>query len=113
MAAMIKGITVTLYEKTQTGTDAFNRPLYDEQETTVDNVLVEPLTQDDIVNELSITGKKAVYRLCIPKDDTHDWLDVKVSFFNQTFRTYGYPIEYIEDNVPLDWNRKVMVERYG
>lgn len=111
--ALIKGITVTLYEKKQMGMDPFNRPVYEDVATQVDNVLVEPLNAQEIVSEMSITGKKAVFRLCIPKGDTHDWLNAKVSFFDQTFRTYGYPIEYIEENIPLDWNRKVMVERYG
>lgn len=111
--ALIKGIAVTLYEKTVAGTDGFNRPTYTEKAVTVNNVLVEPLSHEDIVNELSLTGKKAVYRLCIPKGDTHNWNDAKVVFFDQTFRTYGYPIQYIESNIPLEWNRKVMVERYG
>lgn len=111
--ALIKGITVVLHDKTQNGTDPFNRPVYTETSVNVDNVLVEPLSQDDIVNELNLTGKKAVYRLCIPKGDAHVWMDKKVTFFGEDWHVYGYPIEYIEDNVPLEWNRKVMVERYG
>ena len=37
---MIQGITVILCERTQTGTDGFNRPVYAETETAVSNVLV-------------------------------------------------------------------------
>ena len=44
---MIRGIKVTLYEKTQTGTDSFGAPIYEEKPVEVENVLVaEPLTED-------------------------------------------------------------------
>ena len=109
---MIKGITVTLYQKTQTGTDSFNRPIYTEEAVNVDNVLVEPLTYTDIVNELSLTGKHAEYRLCIPKGDNHVWEDAKVSFFDKDFHVYSPAGKYIEENVPLSWNEKYLVERY-
>ena len=111
--AMIKGITVVLVSKVQTGTDPFNRPIYEYMETNVDNVLVCPASTDDIVTSQDLTGKKAVYTIAIPKGDVHDWVDAKVKFFGQEWHTLGYPIEGIEANIPLDWNKKVMVERYG
>ena len=110
---MIKGTKVILYEKKKTGVDGFNKPIYKEEKTEVENVLVEPISNDDLVNDLSITGKKEVYRLCIPKGDNHNFLDTKVEFFGKVFKTYGFYTEYIEDNVPLEWNRKVMCENYG
>ena len=111
--AMIKGITVVLVAKIQTGTDAFNRPIYEYAEEKVDNVLVAPATSDDIATSQDLTGKKAVYTLAIPKGDTHNWIDATVRFFGQEWHTFGYPQEGIEANIPLDWNKKVMVERYG
>ena len=53
------------------------------------------------------------YELCIPKGDAHSWDDVTVEFFGQKWRTYGGVQQYIEELVPLDWNKKVKVERYG
>lgn len=111
--AMIKGITVVLVSKVQTGTDAFNRPVYESVEEEVKNVLVAPASSDDIATSQDLTGKKAVYTLAIPKGDTHDWEDATVRFFGQRWRTFGYPLEGIEENIPLEWNKKVMVERYG
>lgn len=108
----IKGITVTLINKVQIGLDPFNNPIYEDQEIEVDNVLVVPTSTDDIVNQLDLTGKKAVYTLAIPKGDDNQWEDVEVKFFNQQWRTFGIPIEGIENMIPLDWNKKVMVERY-
>lgn len=110
---MIKGISVTLYTKLQSGTDAFNRPVYTETAITVDDVLVTPAAAEDVTNELNLSGKHLIYQLCIPKGDTHDWEDKKISFFGRDFRSFGPVEEWIDANVPLRWNKKVKVERYG
>lgn len=111
--AKLKGITIQLIAKVQIDTDPFGSPVYEEREVDVENVLVSPTSSDDIVNQLTLTGKKAVYTLAIPKGDTHDWEDKEVKFFGKRWRTFGFPSEGIEDLIPLDWNKKVMVERYG
>lgn len=108
----LKGITITLYEKTQTGTDAFNRPVYTETAVSVDNVLVAPASTSETLDTVNLTGKKAVYTLGIPKGDAHDWKDKKVEFFGETFKTFGEPLKGIEAMIPLEWNTKVQVERY-
>lgn len=108
----MKGITITLYEKTLAGSDPFGAPIYEEVPVEVDNVLVAPATSEDIVEQLQLHGKHAVYTLGIPKGDTHEWRDSRVSFFGQDFHTFGIPLEGIEDLIPLSWNKKVQVERY-
>ena len=108
----IKGVPVTLYEVVQTGVDAFNEPIYEETPTTVDNVLISPTTQTEILEAVNLYGKKAVYTLAIPKGDTHEWMDRRVDFFNQSWRVFGIPSQGIDDLIPLDWNLKVTVERY-
>lgn len=108
----IKGIRVTLYEQTQTGTDAFNDPIYTETAINVDNVLVYPSTQTEILETVNLYGRKAVYTLGIPKGDTHNWENRRIDFFGQSWRSFGIPSQGIEDMIPLDWNMKVTVERY-
>ena len=113
--AFLKGIPVVLINKTSTGVDAFNRPIETETRTTVNNVLVAPLSQTDVavINELAMNGKKAKYQLAIPKGDTNSWEDAEVEFFGVKWRTVGFSTIGIEDMIPLEWNRKVLVERYG
>lgn len=111
--AKIKGITVTLIGKIETGKDPFGKPIYEDIEVLVENVLVSPTLTDDVVNQLNLTGKKAVYTLAIPKGDTNTWEDQEVRFFGKRWRVFGIPLEGIEELIPLDWNKKVMVERYG
>lgn len=110
--AILKGMTVTLINKIPNGLDPFDNPIYKEMEIKVDNVIVAPASTDDITNSLNLTGRKAVYTLGIPKGDTHDWENAEVRFFNERWRTFGIPIEGIEALVPLDWHKKVMVERH-
>lgn len=110
--AKIKGIAVTLINKIETSKDPFGKPIYEDTEILVDNVLVSPTLSDDIVNQLNLTGKKAVYTLAIPKGDTHIWEDQEVRFFGERWRVFGIPLQGIDHLIPLDWNKKVTVERY-
>lgn len=109
---MLHGITITLYNRVQTGTDAFNRPIYEDVQATVDNVLIGEPNTEDIVNEMNLSGKRLAYTLAIPKGDNHEWKDAVVEFFGERFRTFGAPTQGIEDMIPLQWNKKVKVERY-
>lgn len=109
----MKGISVTLYTRTQTGTDGFNRPIYTETAVVVDNVLVAPADEagQEITNTLDLTGRKAVYTLAIPKGDANIWEGNKVAFFGEVWQVIGIPTEGIENLIPLQWNKKVRVER--
>ena len=109
----IRGITVTLYEQTQTGTDPLNKPIMTETATAVDNVLVAPVSSTEQLETFNLTGRKADYQLAIPKGDAHEWkAGQKVSFFGKDWRIIGIPTEGIEELIPLSWTKKVQVERY-
>lgn len=110
--AKINGITVTLYNKTVDSTDGFGDPIYTETGVSVYDVLVYPSSAQEILEMTNLYGKKAVYTLAIPKGDTNTWEDKRVSFFGEDWHTFGIPTEGIEANIPLRWNKKVMVERY-
>ena len=109
---MLEGITVTLYVKEKTGVDGFNNPVYSYTTVQVPNVLVSPSTSEDITSSTNLYGKKSIYTLAIPKNDEHVWEDTIVEFFGKKWRTFGFPIKGIDNLIPLDWNTKVMVERY-
>lgn len=113
MAALIKGIDVTLYEKTDAGTDAFNQPIYTQTPVVVHNVLVAPVQSVAITDTLRLHGKRIEYELSIPKGDAHSWEDSTVEFFGEQWRTVGFVERWLEDRVPLDWNGTIKVERYG
>lgn len=109
----LKGISVTLLDRVQTGVDAFDNPVYEDVPIEVENVLITPTSEDEKLSTLNLTGKHAVYTLAIPKGDTHIWEDRKVIFFGHTWNVINIPEEGIEELIPLFWNKKVQVERYG
>ena len=108
--ALIRGITITLYDSVQTGVDGFNRPTFQVIPVLVDNVLVIPMSETEVLDTLNLTGRRAIYQLAIPEGDQHDWTDKDVSFWGKRFHTVGNALEGINDLIPLDWNKKVRVE---
>lgn len=113
MAQLIKGMTITLYEKVKTGQDAFRKDIFKEEPVAVPNVLVSSMGADDIISEQQLSGKRAAYELSIPKTDSHVWEDKVVEFFGSKWKTFGFCQKLMTENTPLDWDRKIKVERYG
>lgn len=112
----MRGITVTLYKKTQDSSDPFGAPTYTETQVTVDNVLVGEPTTDDITTSTDLFGKRIDYMLGIPKGDTNDWKDVRVSWTDAYGRTvscetFGFPITGVEHLIPTPWHMKVRCHR--
>lgn len=112
----MRGITVTLYTKTQTGTDPFGAPVYTETPVTVANVLVGQPDTDDITSSTDLYGKRIDYMLGIPKGDAHDWTDKRVEWtdaYGRTVRceTFGFPVTGVEHLVPTPWHMKVRCHR--
>ena len=109
---MIQGIPVVLKERTRTGVNEINEPVYEETEVTVDNVLVGSPKTDEIADALKLYGKKLDYMLYLPKGDAHNWENATVTFFGRTFRTVGLPMTLIEENIPeaVLWNARIQVE---
>ena len=111
--ALLRGQTITLINRKQTGTDAFNAPVYEETSEDVANILICPASTEAVADGLQLYGKHAVYELLIPKDDAHQWEDREVIFFGQRWRTFGAMLQWMEQLTPGAWNRKIKVERYG
>ena len=109
----MRGISVILFDKQEVGRDKMNAPIFEEIPTVIENVLVAPVSSDDVLETFNLTGKKAVYEMAIPKGDAHVWEDRKVRFFGQDWHVISFPTEGIEHLIPLSWNKKVKVERYG
>lgn len=118
--ARLQGTSVILYTEVQTGTDPMGAPIIKEEPIQVDNVLVGEPSTDDITSATQMFGKKIEYMLGIPKGDTNDWTNKKVSWTDaygnvHTVMTFGFPITGIEANIPpqLPWHKKVRCEAYG
>ena len=109
---MIKGTTIQILVKTQTGVDPFGEPIYTPEYEDVNDVLVGQPTTDDIKQSIDLFGKKIEYMIGIPKGDTHNWVDADLIIFDQKFKTFGFPITGEQSNIPLMWGQNVRVGRY-
>lgn len=113
----MRGVTIKLIDKVDSGqTDELNRTIFIDRQITVHDVLVAPSSGQEIIDTLNLYGKKAIYTLGIPKTDTNVWEDREVILpapFAGRYRTIGYSTAGIDALIPLRWNRKVTVERYG
>lgn len=109
---MIKGETIKLIEKTETGKNPVGEPIYSTKEVDVENVLLGTPSTDAAIEDLNLYGKRIAYVLGIPKGDTHNWKDTEVIIKGQKYRTYGFPLTQTEENVPGPWNTQVKVEAY-
>lgn len=112
MVTRLRGTTVELAVKRQVGTDGLNRPVYETDWVTVENVLIGQPESREVMDELNLSGKRIDYMLAIPKGDDHIWQDTQVRFFGMVFETIGMPIQGIEAMMPLEWHKKVKVMRY-
>lgn len=115
----MKGVTVTLYETTETAeVDAFGVPVCTETATTVSDVLIGEPTTEDLTISTALYQKVVRYILGIPKGDTHDWTNKKVSWTDaygvtHVVKTFGFPITGVEANIPTRWHMKVRCEDFG
>lgn len=111
----IVGMTITLYEKSITGKDEFNRDITEEVPVEINNVVVGQPSSEDILSEINLSGKRIAYRLAIPRDDDHNWENATVEFFGKKWRTIGIPTQYIDsffDKNVMPWNKQISVEAY-
>ena len=112
------GITVTLYEKQDTGTDPFGNTIWEETPVRVDDVLIGEPSTDDITSSTQLYGKVIRYMLGIPKGDRHTWEDSRIEWTDaygtlHRVRSFGTSITGIEANIPTRWHKKVRCEDYG
>lgn len=112
---MIHGITIQLLRRAQTGVDDYGSPVFDETAVTVPGVLVgEPVTSES-PSTLDPIGRRVQYTMALPKGDSNEWEGNRVILpepFAGTFRVIGLPTAGIEANIPLRWNKKVLIERW-
>ncbi|MDD6908289.1 MAG: hypothetical protein PUJ15_06285, partial [Bacteroidaceae bacterium] len=112
------GIDIKVISDVPTGQkDEFGMPETYEQVLEFENVLVSPVSSEDMINELNLTGRKIVYQLALPKE-YDDYIEsgffkngTKVEVFGEKYKMVGEPTRGIESLIPLDWNAKVKVER--
>ena len=111
--ALITGVTISYIPQVKGDPDGFGKDaITDGTPENIDDVLIAPTTSDDLVTTTDLEGKRAVYTLALPKGDAHEWDGAVVEFFGERWKCFEIPTQGIEANIPLRWNKKVVVERF-
>lgn len=109
---LIKGETVVVYRREQTGVDPGNNPIYDWAETTVEDVLVAPGPRADVDDSNRPDGVEVSWNLHFPKTWTDSLRGAEVSVRGgPRSPVVGDPQGYTVPNTPGRWNRPVELER--
>lgn len=109
----ISGETISLIPQVEGALDTLGEPtMTDGTPVSVENVLISPVTSSEVLDTLNLSGRKAVCTLSIPKGDENEWEDQVVLFWDHRWKVVGFVIQSMDHLTPLDWNKKVTVERY-
>lgn len=106
---MLTGETVVVTNRTETGRDEFNNPVFTDVEEPVDNVLVAPGAAADVVDTVRPEGAEVNYTLYFPKTFTAKLECEKVQVRGEWLDVIGHPDRYSDDVCPTDWNMVVTV----
>ena len=110
----IKGVPIILYVETVIGYDPYGTEIVEEEAVTIPNVVIGQPSSEDVISEISVSGKHIAYNLAIPADDTHDWENKTVEFYGRRWRTIGIPTQFMDGFMgeAWPWNKQVKVEAY-
>ena len=111
MLRPLRGETVVVSYREQTGVDAFHSPVYKDVEMDVDNVLVEPGEAADVIESVRPDGTEVNYTLRFPKTfkEASKLENGKVKVRGQVIKIIGHP-DYLDPEMcPTDWNMTVKV----
>lgn len=106
----MKGETVVVSTRVQSGKDMFGNAIYELDSLEVDNVLVAPGEVDDVIESTRPEGSEIHYTLYFPK--TFEWLgleNAEIEVRGESFKVIGRPNYWNPDVCPTDWNMVVKV----
>ena len=107
----MRGETVVVITRTETGRGPGNSPIWTEAEVAVGNVLVAPGARADALDSNRPSGVDVVFTLSFPKAFVGSLRGCRVRVRGEAFDVIGDPRPYQDANTPGDWDRPVEVER--
>jgi hypothetical protein len=108
---VMKGMSITFSQKVANGTDDLNNPTYTEQDVTVADCLVAPITEPATAREQqAMDQSRDQVRVHIPKASTADVANSTFSYNGKTFTVDSDSVVFMDDNTPTRWNRYFRAE---
>lgn len=108
---MIRGETVVVERRVETGRDPGNNPVYEWVPEQVTGVLVAPGARADVDASIRPDGKRIRWNLHFPKGYPATLAGARISVRGQDARpVVGDPQHYTEANTPGRWSMPVELE---
>lgn len=108
---MIRGRTVTVVTKVQSGTDRFNDPVFAETSSDVQNVVIQRGESSDL-DATRPEGARVDFTLHFPKTYAGDLRGAEVILYGEfagRYKVVGEPYPYMVENTPTPWYMPVEV----
>ena len=108
------GTTLVFKKRTATSeTDAFGNILYAEQDISVDDCLIAPVTEPtNVREEQAMKQGKIQVRIHLPKTFDGDVSDSTVEWNGETFHLDSDSVVFMNENCPTRWNRYFRAEAF-
>lgn len=105
---MIRGETVQVVRRVETGRDRFNAPVWDDEVETVTDVLVAPGPRTDVDASTRPDGVRVQWSLHFPKSYTKPLRGCRVAVRGgEPMPVIGDPAPYTMENTPGRWHMPV------
>lgn len=104
----MRGETVIVEIREGSSENSFGESVPDVREVTVDNVLVAPMSTEDL-GEDRPEGFEARYTLIFPKSFKETLAKTRVKVRGAWYHTHGFSDHFDESVCPTDWNMTVVV----
>lgn len=107
----MRGETVIVRRKSETGTDPGGNPITETTEEAVENVLTSPGPRDDVDDSQRPEGVTVAWTLHMPKLFTGSLRGAEIKVRDDEFRrVVGSPQRYMSSLTPGPWNMPVELE---
>lgn len=105
------GMSITFSKKVASGTDDLNNPTYTEQDVTVADCLVAPITEPTTAREQqAMDQSRDQVRVHLPKASTDDVANSTFTYNGKTFTVDSDSVVFMDGNTPTRWNRYFRAE---
>lgn len=99
----MRGETVCVHARVQTGTDDLNDAVWEDVELEVDNVLVAPGASQDVVSSMRPDGVQVRYTLYFPKTFDGRLEHCSIDVRGERLDVVGSPRRFDKVNCPTEW----------
>ena len=106
---LIPRTSVAVIRRVETGTDAFNAPIWSEQSEQVDGVVARPTSTADLADDRP-EGTRADIAFAFPKGYGKSLKGCSIVHGGRTYRVIGDPRPLMSDGVPDPWDMTVECE---